>query len=133
MKKCLNCEQEIPSRNKYCNNTCQNEYEYKQKIQEWKDGDFDGSKGKSSVSNYIRRYLFEKYNNKCCKCNWGETNQLSNLIPLEVHHIDGNCLNNTEDNLELLCPNCHSLTDTFGSLNKNSKREFREKKTLKDE
>ena len=34
MKKCLNCEQEIPSRNKYCNNTCQNEYEYKQKIQE---------------------------------------------------------------------------------------------------
>lgn len=45
--------------------------------------------------------------------------QISNLIvrvqiplsaPLEIEHIDGNALNNKEDNLILLCPNCHSLT-----------------------
>ena len=31
-------------------------------------------------------------------------------IPLELHHIDGNRFNNKIDNLQILCPNCHSLT-----------------------
>ena len=30
--------------------------------------------------------------------------------------------NNKEDNLQLLCPNCHSLTDTFMTLNKNGRK-----------
>jgi len=34
-------------------------------------------------------------------------------IPLEVHHIDGDRVNNLYDNLQLLCPNCHALTDNF--------------------
>lgn len=66
--------------------------------------------------------MFEKFNNKCQLCGWGIENPFTHKIPLQVHHIDGNCLNNKEDNLQLLCPNCHSLTATFGSLNKNSKR-----------
>lgn len=56
----------------------------------------------------------------------------TNSIPLEVHHIDGDCTNSFEENLQLLCPNCHSLTDNFGSLNKESKRFHRQKKTLED-
>ena len=122
MKKCLNCEKEIPNQNKYCNNACQMEYGYKIKIEEWKNGNFDGIKGKNEVSNHIRRYLFEKYKNKCCRCGWGEINSFSNLVPLQVHHINGDCLNNNEDNLELLCPNCHSLTENYGSRNKESTR-----------
>lgn len=39
-------------------------------------------------------------------------------INLQVHHIDGNKANNTLDNLQLLCPNCHSYTDNFGIHNK---------------
>ena len=35
------------------------------------------------------------------------------LIPLELHHIDGNKFNNRIDNFQILCPNCHSLTDNF--------------------
>jgi len=31
-------------------------------------------------------------------------------LPLELHHIDGNRFNNTIDNLQILCPNCHSQT-----------------------
>jgi predicted HNH restriction endonuclease len=27
-------------------------------------------------------------------------------------------LNNNEDNLQVLCPNCHSLTSTYKNLNK---------------
>ena len=34
-------------------------------------------------------------------------------ITLEVHHIDGDRSNNTKDNLQVLCPNCHSLTDNW--------------------
>jgi predicted HNH restriction endonuclease len=33
--------------------------------------------------------------------------------PLEIHHKDGSKKNNSEDNLDLLCPNCHSLTFNY--------------------
>ena len=30
-------------------------------------------------------------------------------LPLELHHKDGNHYNNNLDNLQILCPNCHSI------------------------
>lgn len=41
-------------------------------------------------------------------------------IPLEIEHIDGNNKNNNKDNLTVLCPNCHALTDTWRGRNKSS-------------
>lgn len=38
-------------------------------------------------------------------------------IPLEVHHKDGDKTNNNLENLQLLCPNCHALTDTYRGRN----------------
>ena len=38
---------------------------------------------------------------------------LGNPIPLELHHKDGDRTNNTLNNIELLCPNCHALTDNY--------------------
>ena len=64
----------------------------------------------------------EKYDFKCQRCGWGEVNPYTNRVPLQVHHIDGNSMNNKEENLVLLCPNCHSLTENFGSRNKNAPR-----------
>jgi len=41
----------------------------------------------------------------------------------ECHHIDGDKTNNILENLQLLCPNCHSQTNTFRGRNINGKRE----------
>ncbi len=43
---------------------------------------------------------------------------LNKPIPLELHHKDGDNTNNELDNLELLCPNCHALTDNYRGRNK---------------
>jgi len=49
--------------------------------------------------------------NHCEKC--GKTEWLGLPIPLELHHKDGDRTNNSLQDLELLCPNCHSLTDNY--------------------
>lgn len=55
---------------------------------------------------------------RCEKCN--NTEWLGKPIPLELHHIDGNNLNNKLENLQLLCPNCHAFTDNYRSNNTQS-------------
>ena len=67
----------------------------------------------------LKHYVFEKFENKCCKCGWHEVNPYTNTIPLEIDHIDGNAQNNSEDNLQLICPNCHSLTSTYRGHGRN--------------
>jgi hypothetical protein len=37
----------------------------------------------------------------------------------EVHHEDGDSLNNEIDNLKLFCPNCHALTENYRGKNIN--------------
>lgn len=129
---CLNCgkiilDKKSVKRN-FCTKTCQQDYQYKKYIEEWKNGKQDGIRGNYGISRYIRKYLFNKYNCKCQLCGWGEVNKYTNLIPLELHHIDGNYKNNSENNLQLLCPNCHSLTESYKSHNKNG-RKIRKKYT----
>lgn len=38
-------------------------------------------------------------------------------IPLELHHANGDSEDNRLDNLKLLCPNCHALTDNYRGRN----------------
>jgi len=118
MSNCLSCDKHFESDDrKYCNSKCQNDYRYKQFITEWKLNNHDGMRGKTSTSHHIRKYLFEKFNNSCCECGWSKVNQFTNKIPLELEHIDGDFTNNKEDNLKLLCPNCHALTATWKGAN----------------
>lgn len=48
---------------------------------------------------------------KCENC--GLEEWLGQPINLEVHHIDSNRSNNSLENLQLLCPNCHSYTESY--------------------
>ncbi len=119
---CLNCGTNLTKNKKFCSNYCQKEYEYKNYIENWKAGKESGLRGKYQTSMYIKTYLLKKYDNKCCLCGWGKINPYTKTIPLELEHIDGNYLNNKEDNLLILCPNCHSLTSTYKGANKNGRK-----------
>lgn len=63
-----------------------------------------------------RRRVFEEQNHCCNKCGVNEWQGFK--IPLELEHKDGNTTNNSRENLEGLCPNCHSITDTWRGRNK---------------
>lgn len=52
---------------------------------------------------------------QCEVCGLNEWNGTN--IPLEVHHLDGDRLNNEISNLQLICPNCHALTETYRGKN----------------
>lgn len=59
----------------------------------------------------LKPHLIKERGHKCEKCKNAEW--LGELISLEVHHIDGDKTNNSIENLQLLCPNCHSYTDNY--------------------
>ena len=53
------------------------------------------------------------YKCECC----GISTWNDKPLTLQVHHIDGNRKHNTRDNLQILCPNCHSQTENWCSKN----------------
>jgi hypothetical protein len=67
----------------------------------------------------IRKRVIWEQEGKCIVCGLFEWRGKS--ITLEIDHKDGNSKNNKRDNVEALCPNCHSLTNTWRGRNK-SKR-----------
>ena len=54
-------------------------------------------------------------------CN--NTEWMGKPIPLELHHINGNKFDNRIENLQILCPNCHSFTDNYRAKNMSARGE----------
>ncbi|MES2213685.1 MAG: HNH endonuclease signature motif containing protein [Patescibacteria group bacterium] len=133
-KFCMRCNITLGRQNKYCSPKCHSDYNYYHFIELWKKGEKDGGIGINvrSISGYLRRYLLEKYNNRCGECGWNKKHLITGTVPLEIDHIDGNSENNVETNLKLLCPNCHALTPFFKNLNRGKGREWRMKKYTKN-
>ncbi|MFJ8956125.1 HNH endonuclease [Streptomyces sp. NBC_00626] len=48
---------------------------------------------------------------ECATC--GRSRWQGQPIPLEVDHLSGEWWDNRPENLRLLCPNCHTVTDTY--------------------
>jgi hypothetical protein len=117
---CLACGQPVKRAvDKFCDNHCQGEYAYRTYIERWRAGLETGRKGNFyDLSDNVRRWMRETYGMKCSECGWAERHPLTGRVPLTIDHIDGDVANCRPENLRLLCPNCHSLTDTFGALNR---------------
>ena len=68
----------------------------------------------------LKKYLIEKFGEKCSEC--GQEGTWNNRpLVLQLDHIDGDSDNNFPSNIRLLCPNCHSQTENFGSKGKGSR------------
>jgi len=67
--------------------------------------------------NHLKRRLFDAgIKTRCCEA-CGLTSWQGTDIPLTLHHVNGNRHDNRLDNLQILCPNCHSQTDTWAGRN----------------
>lgn len=115
---CIHCGKMMSKGGKkFCSILCSKEYIHKENLKKWLAGEDANNLYLFGLSN-IRRYLYELHNSSCSQCGWSKANPRTKNIPLHVHHIDGNRTNNSVSNVQLLCPNCHSLTDNFGYTEK---------------
>jgi hypothetical protein len=114
VKNCQHCGVEYQNANpKYCSHKCATD-----------------NRAKKSIENYVstwtvkpqstipKKYVIATKGYKCECC--GISEWMDKPIGLQLDHIDGNADNNHEDNLRLLCPNCHTQQDTYAGKNKNA-------------
>lgn len=127
--RCVYCDKEnswsYSTHNKFCNNQCQRDYQWEQ---ETKPRLILGV-GLADTKT-IRKFLVEVRGGKCELCPVTDT---WNDKPLTLHvdHIDGCSDNNSLSNLRLLCPNCHSQTDTYCGRNTTKQKQTKRNKYIR--
>jgi hypothetical protein len=84
----------------------------------WNKGNYSNVQFVYSGNGNHKSALIQERGHKCEGC--GLTEWKSQPIPLELEHIDGDNKNNTKENLQLLCCNCHALTPTWRGRNINT-------------
>ena len=84
------------------------------------------SKYASSYGLKDRLVKYYKWEYTCSSCKLSEW--LGGAIPIELDHINGDHHDNRIENLRFLCPNCHSLTDTYRGKNVKFSEEIHNKK-----
>lgn len=69
-----------------------------------------------STHNVRKRLLNNKLKENVCEI-CGITEWNGQPIICELHHINGDSTDNRLENLQMLCPNCHSQTDNYCGKN----------------
>jgi len=113
---CANCGRVKETRqNKYCDECIANGV-YTGKITNLED---------AQAVQVVKRIVIEQRGHRCEGCGLSEWR--GQEIPIDLHHIDGNSDNNTDENLQLLCPNCHAQTETYKGANAGGNSSSRQK------
>jgi len=122
---CLLCGKVLNRpKKRYCNNRCHLEFRRRDYIKRWLAGQESGlvrGRGRSrefGISKIIRTWMVKTRGERCERCGWKERHPTTGRVPLQLDHLDGDHHNARPENLRHFCPNCHSLTPTFGALNK---------------
>lgn len=108
-------------RAQHCSRECAEIARYTRNVEMWISGEHNGGSWRG-VSTFVRRWLLEQRGEQCWRCGWSEINQHTGVVPVQVHHRNGDPEDHSPSNLELLCPNCHALTKTYGARNKGNGR-----------
>ena len=116
---CLHCGKENKCGrtkfNKFCTHVCQGKYKWEHETVPRIEAGLvpDGAPA-------LKKYLLETKGERCEECGQEGTWNNKPLV-LQLDHIDGDSDNNYPRNIRLLCPNCHTQTENFGSKGKGSR------------
>lgn len=138
IKYCLFCGKEIiggDKNKKFCNTSCAAKYnnkgrvvskETREKISNGLKKNYTESEKKNFLQHFktkVKRLTLKDrlYANgvkekKCELC--GITDWNGKKIVFHLHHINGNPKDNRKENLQILCPNCHSQTENYCDKNR---------------
>lgn len=91
---------------------------------------YENGKYKHLANGALKKILITSGRKYVCEeCNLDEWR--GKKLTLQLEHIDGDSFNNSTENLKFLCPNCHSITDTYCGKNKNTgKKKVSDEKLL---
>jgi hypothetical protein len=105
---CKNCGKQITTgsrKQKCCSVHCRDDYRIKGKLRIG-----------SMMNKSLRKWLYINLKQICCECNIGpEWN--NKPLRLQIDHKNGNVKDNRLENLRMICPNCHTQTETWGVRN----------------
>lgn len=117
---CQECGKTFKSRDKnrkFCSNECSSKHRNEEYLKKWRNGELSLNPN-IALPKAIRNFLLEKAHYKCEECGFEGYNKATNNTILQIHHVDGNSGNNSINNLKVLCPNCHAMTENYMALNK---------------
>lgn len=126
-KRCRTCSSPLTNRaSTFCSPTCHQRWRYESETKPRIE------RGRCSVNSTLKTYLIRERGAACetCGCpdEWN-----GKPLALHVDHIDGDSDNNFPTNLRLLCPNCHTQTDTYTARNRKNAKRNRYLRTYKSE
>lgn len=138
MEKCKICNREFKHRMALkCHWAIVHDENYKKPNRSGKSNPHFGKKGRNQYSDrdYTKidieevkdkkLWMLKNVGYKCEKCGYSNPIYRENgTIILQLHHIDGDKKNENRENLQILCPTCHSLTPNFAFNGRKQKSRY---------
>lgn len=78
------------------------------------------------VRTFVREYMLQRAEGQCEGTDYRTDSRCTETRVLQIDHINGDSTNSKVENLQVLCPTCHTLTPTYGSKNNGNGRKERQ-------